>query len=422
MDIGKLFGHAWGLFRKDIGPLIVTTIVAALATGIPAAILMGGLFLSLGDNVTVSEDGTVTGFSDFNWGAFTLAYIVIFLVVFLVATPFYASMVSILVRRVREGRVAEYGDMFAGFHQYGQVVSVYLLVGLIVGLLAITIIGIPFAIYLGVAWVYALVIVVDRRLGFGEATGGSRVLVKGTGWWMTFLALFVAGIVFGIIGAILGLIPVIGAIAGGLLYPLYMAYLVAMYFQATGEVQLVENALAGLPPAAAGAEPYGAPPAGGAYVPPAPAAPPAGAAYAPPAAAPASPPAFAEGAPGAGRQEWAAAADPLAGQPPVAPPLAPAAGTPPTPPAPPAPPAPGATGEGTAALADEPHEHTASTQPGVDAESGRLVHRCAQCGTLIESSAEFCQVCAHQVGGGETPAADEMPGPDAPADDRAPSA
>ncbi|HSL96401.1 MAG TPA: hypothetical protein VLA35_10885, partial [Thermoleophilia bacterium] len=260
MDIGKLFGHAWGLFRQDIGPLIVTTIVAALATGIPAVLLVGGLFVSLGDNVTVSEDGTVTGLSDVNWGAFTLAYIVIFLIIFLVATPFYASMVSILVRRVREGRVAEYGDMFAGFRQYGQVVSTYFLVGLIVGLVAITIIGIPFAIYLGVAWVYALVIVVDRRVGFGEATSGSRALVKGTGWWMTLLALFVAGVVFGIVGAILGVIPVIGSILAGLLDPLYMAYLVAMYFQATGEVQLVENTLAGLSPAAAGAGPYGAPP------------------------------------------------------------------------------------------------------------------------------------------------------------------
>ncbi len=174
--------------------------------------------------------------------------------------------------------------MFAGFRHFGHVVSTYLLIGIIVVLLSMTFIGIPVAIWLGVLWVYAIVLVVDRGVGFGEATGGSKQLVKGTGWWMTFLSLFVGGIVFGIISSILNFIPVVGSIVAGLMYPLVFAYLVAMYFQATGEVQLVDNAVAGLPPAAAGAGPYGAPSAGGAYVPPAPPAPPAGAAYAPPAA------------------------------------------------------------------------------------------------------------------------------------------
>jgi hypothetical protein len=58
----------------------------------------------------------------------------------------------------------------------------------------------------------------------------------------------------------------------------------------------------------------------------------------------------------------------------------------------------------------------------VDAGSGKLVHHCSQCGAVIEGSAEFCQVCAHQVSGGETPAAGETPAPDAPPDDEAPPA
>ena len=283
MDIGKLFGHAWGLFTKDIGPLIVTTIVAALAAGIPAAILLGGVLASgVSGEWTFNEDGTITGAGDVNWGLVVVGSILVALIVIFITVPFYASMVSIMVRRVREGRVAEYGDMFAGFRQYGQVVSTYLLIGLIVGLLSITFIGIPVAIWLGVLWTYAVIAVVDRRVGFGESTGFSKQLVKGSGWWMTFLALFVASIVFGVVSGLLNMIPVVGSIAAGLMYPLMFAYLVAMYFQATGEVQLVENALAGLPPAAAGVGPYGAPPAGGPYAPPAPPAPPAGTAYAPP--------------------------------------------------------------------------------------------------------------------------------------------
>ncbi len=62
MDIGKLFGHAWGLFTKDIGPLIVTTIVAALAAGHPGrdparGIVAGGV----SGEWTYNEDGTITG-------------------------------------------------------------------------------------------------------------------------------------------------------------------------------------------------------------------------------------------------------------------------------------------------------------------------------------------------------------------------
>jgi len=434
MDIGKLFGHAWGLFTKDIGPLIVTTIVAALAAGIPAVILFGSILAT--SEWTLTEEGTLTGTPDVSWPAIVVGSILVTLITIFVVIPFYASMVSIMLRRVREGRVAEYGDMFAGFRQFGQVVSTYLLIGIIVGLLSVTIIGIPFAIYFGVLWVYAIVLVVDRGVGFGQATGASKELVRRTGWWMTFLSLFVAAIVFGIIGSILNIIPVVGPIVAGLLYPLMLAYVVGMYFQASGEVQLVDNAVAGLPPAA-GAGPYGAPPAGGPYAPPPP--PPAGAGYAPPAppaAAAGAPPApgeATEGGPATGQDAWTAASDPLAGQRPVAPPLGtvpgtePAAGEPAAPAAPPPPEAPQPpVGESPAGASAEPAAVTAApvptqedqTEPHVHTESGQLVRHCSQCGAVIEGSAEFCQVCAHEVSGGETPphgAVGEAEGEGAPA-------
>ena len=76
-----------------------------------------------------------------------------------------------------------------------------------------------------------------------------------------------------------------------------------------------------------------------------------------------------------------------------------------------------ASGEGASAAAGEPHEHTASTQPGVDAGSGKLVHHCAQCGTLIEGSTEYCQVCALEVSGGEAPAQGTPPEAPPPGDE-----
>jgi RNA polymerase subunit RPABC4/transcription elongation factor Spt4 len=52
------------------------------------------------------------------------------------------------------------------------------------------------------------------------------------------------------------------------------------------------------------------------------------------------------------------------------------------------------------------HDHQtpgAGLEPGVDAGSGRLEEHCSQCGSLIEGSHEFCQVCALEASGGELP-------------------
>ncbi len=63
-------------------------------------------------------------------------------------------------------------------------------------------------------------------------------------------------------------------------------------------------------------------------------------------------------------------------------------------------------GEGT--MHEHEHEHNHQTpgsteEPGVDAGSGALEKHCSQCGSLIEGSDEFCQVCAVEYSGGEAP-------------------
>ena len=50
------------------------------------------------------------------------------------------------------------------------------------------------------------------------------------------------------------------------------------------------------------------------------------------------------------------------------------------------------------------HQTPGSTaEPGVDAGSGQLEHHCSQCGADLESSDEFCQVCAVEASGGDAP-------------------
>src|SRR5450756_2779427 len=73
--------------------------------------------------------------------------------------------------------------------------------------------------------------------------GESRRLVHGTGWWWTFLVLFLLQLVVGAVSFALGLIPFIGAVATIVLYPFVLTYIVGMYFQARSEGQLVDAVL-----------------------------------------------------------------------------------------------------------------------------------------------------------------------------------
>lgn len=79
-----------------------------------------------------------------------------------------------------------------------------ILAGLAVGLAAITIIGIPFAVYFGVRWQFAAQAVILEGRGAVDALSHSGDLVKGS-WWRVVGIMFAAGIVTGILGALIGL-------------------------------------------------------------------------------------------------------------------------------------------------------------------------------------------------------------------------
>ncbi len=83
--------------------------------------------------------------------------------------------------------------------------------------MAITVIGIPFAIYFGVRWTFIWQVALLQGIGPRDALSRSSDLVKGN-WWRVVGILFVVGIIAGaiswILGLILGLIPVVGEIIG----------------------------------------------------------------------------------------------------------------------------------------------------------------------------------------------------------------
>jgi hypothetical protein len=381
VDIGKLFRDAWGLFVKDIGPLIVGMLIASIIPTV-AAIAIGAATVGTSiSGLQVDSQGTVTGVDSVNWALLVIGGVAILVVALFLTVPLYVGILSGVIRRVREGRQMAYGDAFSGFGLFGRVVwaavllslifaAIFLLPaaviaggaaagsGILVGLGVLVLLAamVPYA-YLLVAWAYVFPVIVDRGVGVTESMAESRRLVHGTGWWWTFLMLFVLQLVVGAVSAVLGLIPLVGAVATIALYPFVLTYVVAMYFQARGEGQLIDAVLGWPRQAPAGSPAYSSPAAPYSTAPAPPAPPYVGqaAAYAPapppvvPPPAPDAVTATTVAGPGpapvkADADAWKAAADPLAAQPPAArppavepPPVEPAMEVPAPPEAPAAP-------------------------------------------------------------------------------------
>ena len=182
-DFGLAFKGGWRLFVKDLGVLIIGTIVATvlsvLTIGILAGPLMGGLY------------GMVVG-------------------------------------RVRDGKTPHVGDVFDQFDRFWSFFGAFWILAILIGLASITVVG---GILLAAIWLYVFPVMVDRRMGFGDAMGESYRIVKGA-FWET-VALVIIGVV-------------IGSVANGLLMllatPFLVALIVAAYYVAAGRGAVVERA------------------------------------------------------------------------------------------------------------------------------------------------------------------------------------
>ena len=366
MDIGKLFRDAWGLFVKDVGPLIVGMLIASIVPTVAAVVIAAVTFGASLSGMQTNALGDVTSVDSVSWALLIGGSVAIVVVVLLLSVPLYVGLLAGVCRRVREGREMTYGDAFSGFGMFGKVIWATVLLGLIfTAILAVptaVIVGgavagsgilVGFGVvlflaamvayaYFGICWTYVFPVIVDRSLGVTAALGESRRLVHGMGWWWTFLVLFLLQLVIGAVSFVLGLIPFVGAIAMIALYPFVLTYVVAMYFQARSEGQLIDAVLGWPPPAPAGPPAYSAPAAPYITAPSAPPPPPPPPAYGAPAAA--WPPAVDQG------QAYAPAPPPLspaadpaaevqgmeqpAAQTAAAPPAAPAAPPAPEPPTP----------------------------------------------------------------------------------------
>ena len=125
--------------------------------------------------------------------------------------------ITYAVSEIYLGRKPTVGSAFAGgLGRFGSAAGLAILLGLAAGLMAVTIVGIPFAIYFGVCWILSFQAFVLEGLGIRVAMSRSRALVRGNWWRVLGIAVLI-----GIIGIILAL--VIGLLGGALDLVLFFA-------------------------------------------------------------------------------------------------------------------------------------------------------------------------------------------------------
>jgi len=282
LDIGQVLKDGWVLFTKDWVALVVgsflASLIAVVTLGILGPVLFGGLY-------------------------------------------------RMVIRRVREGRPAEIGDIFSCFDRFGPLFLFALMMFAIVfGLIFVAFIpliaaaglfsgdseglqaagaGMVFLtvvlflvvyvaiLYLSIIWFYVLQLIVERGMGLGEALRHSKGLVMANSFWMHVLIMLIVGMVASAVVSLISTVTFgIGGVLGVAVWPWQLTCFMSMYFQVSGDRHLLPSAAPGMPGSAyqgggrAGVQPGwgtpGGPPPGvpqapwqgGPAAPPAPGAPP----------------------------------------------------------------------------------------------------------------------------------------------------
>jgi hypothetical protein len=189
MDIGKAFERGWKLFAKDVGPYVVGALLLGLLMIVTIGILYG---------------------------------------------PLAAGLYVMAIRRVRQNRMAEIGDVFWGLNHFWRFFGAALLLALLIGIGFIFLI-IP-GLLLATMWIYVFPVMVDRDLGVFDAMAESRRLVRENDFWQHFVMVLV-----------LAALSIAGSVAGGLGHlltlPLTFTIITGMYFTASREDDVLRAAI-----------------------------------------------------------------------------------------------------------------------------------------------------------------------------------
>lgn len=176
VNIGAYFSRGWEIFKQyAIGFIMFVALLAVIG------IVLGLLPAPLGNGG--AEGGT--GILPFIYQFFL--------------APVLSAGYYIVALQIARNRPGEFGDFFKGFNRYLPIFLVSLVSGLLIAL-GIILLVIP-GIYLVVAYLFNVLLVVDKNMSFWNAMETSRRLI--TKKWFSFLGLVAVLVLLNLLGAIL---------------------------------------------------------------------------------------------------------------------------------------------------------------------------------------------------------------------------
>ena len=216
MSISEVFSKAYELWKRDVLWLILAGIVIGVI--IWAVLLVAGLIvgaLAIG-GIGLGLSSSNHSFSGAGAGVIFVAIIVGIVAVFLIAVlgvTLQGGLFEMVIGAARDDRPVRFGDLFSGFRRFGAYALFALVVfGILIGLgiLFVTLIGIPVAIalgiWIGIMWLYVLPLIADHNLTFGDAQRRSREMVKSAGWWRTFGQIILLWVIIAVVDIIISAI------------------------------------------------------------------------------------------------------------------------------------------------------------------------------------------------------------------------
>ncbi len=209
MGIGDILDETFRLYRENFLLFVATVAVVE----IPLQIIVLILTLSLvGSIQSISAISTTTTSGEpltsaqrdalIHAGAASAGLGGLVSLISLIGLALLSTALAVVISRRYLSQSVTVGEAYrASLSRVGSFVLATIWIGIRVLLMAITIIGIPFAIYFGVAWtLYPQAIMLDG-VGGGAASRRSRELISGF-WWKTVGLLIVTQLLISIVGAI----------------------------------------------------------------------------------------------------------------------------------------------------------------------------------------------------------------------------
>ena len=226
-DLGDILGETFRIYGRNFLRLIAIVAIVEGILGILGVVLVSVFALPAIMGIMAVE--TIESLAPLVPTIIMIGIILV--VVYIVAYPLMEGALIHAVSEQSLRRTISIGRAYRfAWRRLGAMIGAMILAGLAILGMSITIVGIPFAIYFGIRWIFIWQAALLEGVGARAALSRSSDVVRGD-WWRVVGIIFVVGIIVGVISAILGIIPIVGSIIGSILStPIFIAAATLLYY------------------------------------------------------------------------------------------------------------------------------------------------------------------------------------------------